>query len=81
MVRLLRRKSRYLVAYGSCACQGGVPGLANQFSRDELLRFVYEEAPTLGENGRAVPSSNPGTTDTPSGCRNWTMPCAHSIRS
>jgi F420-non-reducing hydrogenase small subunit len=55
MVRLLRRKSRYLVAYGSCACQGGVPGLANQFSREQLLRFVYEEAPTLGENGRARP--------------------------
>ncbi len=55
MARLLRRKSRYLVAYGACACQGGVPGLANQFSREHLLRFVYDEAPTLGGVAKVRP--------------------------
>lgn len=55
MAQLLRRKSQHLIAYGACACHGGVPGLANQFSREQLLRFVYEEAPTLGEDGRSRP--------------------------
>jgi F420-non-reducing hydrogenase small subunit len=52
MARLLRRKSRFLIAYGSCAVTGGIPGLANQFSRQEILDFNYEQAPTLaGQNG------------------------------
>jgi F420-non-reducing hydrogenase small subunit len=29
MARLLRRKSKVLVAFGSCACEGCIPGLAN----------------------------------------------------
>lgn len=47
MARLLRRKSQLLVAYGSCAVEGGIPGLANQFSREQLLEFAYESAPTV----------------------------------
>src|SRR5512136_2141013 len=37
MARLLRRKRRLLIAYGACAQLRGIPGLANQFSREELL--------------------------------------------
>jgi F420-non-reducing hydrogenase small subunit len=44
---LLRRKSQYLIAYGACAQLGGIPGLANQFPREQLLRYVYEETPTM----------------------------------
>src|SRR3972149_9187540 len=29
MARLLRRKSKYVIAFGSCSHMGGVPGLAN----------------------------------------------------
>ena len=47
MALLLRQKSQFLIAYGSCAHLGGIPGLANQFSREEILRFNYEDAPTL----------------------------------
>jgi F420-non-reducing hydrogenase small subunit len=46
MARLLRRKSRILIAYGSCAHQGGIPGLANQFDREDLLRYVYGDSPS-----------------------------------
>lgn len=49
MVKLLRRKSRIIVAYGACSAWGGVPGLANLYSREEILRYVYEEAPTVSE--------------------------------
>jgi len=47
MAVLLRRKSRYLIAYGSCAHLGGIPSLANQFEREEILRFNYEDAPSV----------------------------------
>lgn len=50
MARLLRRKSRYLIAYGSCAHTGGIPGLANQFDRERMMRFYFEDGPsTLNE--------------------------------
>jgi F420-non-reducing hydrogenase small subunit len=55
MVRLLRRKSQLLVAYGSCACMGGIPGLANQFSRERILKYVYEEAISVEKEQRARP--------------------------
>ena len=41
MAVLLRRKSKYLIAYGACAHLGGIPGLANQFDREDILRFNY----------------------------------------
>jgi F420-non-reducing hydrogenase small subunit len=53
MVRLMRRKSHLLVAFGSCAHLGGIPGLANQFDREQILKYVYEEAPTV-ENPQGI---------------------------
>ena len=47
MARLLRAKSRLVIAFGACAQLGGIPGLANQFSRDTILRSVYDDAPTV----------------------------------
>ncbi|MCX7885975.1 MAG: oxidoreductase [Verrucomicrobiae bacterium] len=55
MAHLLRRKSQVLIAYGSCAHTGGVPGLANQFSRERLLKFVYEDAPTMVNEQKTRP--------------------------
>jgi F420-non-reducing hydrogenase small subunit len=52
MAHLLRRKSQFLIAYGACAHLGGIPGLANQFSREQLLKFVYQLSPsTINEAG------------------------------
>ena len=55
MARLLRRKSRHLIAYGSCACTGGIPGLANQFPREQILKFNYEDAPTVVNEHKTRP--------------------------
>jgi F420-non-reducing hydrogenase small subunit len=55
MARLLRRKSRYLIAYGSCACTGGIPGLANQFAREQILKFNYEDAPSVVNEAKTRP--------------------------
>ena len=57
MAHLMRRKSQCLIAYGACATAGGIPGLANQFSREELLRFVYEDGPSMVNESRAHPQT------------------------
>ena len=55
MARLLRRKSQYLIAYGSCAHTGGIPALANQFPREQILEYVYQEAPTVANDAKTRP--------------------------
>ncbi len=50
MAELLRRKSKLLVAFGSCSHLGGIPGLANLFTRDSILQAVYFDAPTTRES-------------------------------
>ncbi len=41
IAKLLRRKSRTMVSYGACSMMGGIPGLANMFSREEIFERVY----------------------------------------
>ncbi|MBK9138069.1 MAG: oxidoreductase [Verrucomicrobia bacterium] len=55
MAHLLRRKSQYLIAYGSCAVTGGIPGLANQFPREQILKYVYEETPSTVNEKKTRP--------------------------
>jgi F420-non-reducing hydrogenase small subunit len=43
MAQLMRRKSKVLVAFGSCASEGCIPGLANLNSRQEVFDTVYKE--------------------------------------
>jgi len=47
MANLLRRKSKVMIAYGACAQLGGIPGLANEFRLEQILKYVYEEAPSV----------------------------------
>ncbi len=42
IARLLRQKSKILVAYGSCAHLGGIPGLGNFSNREGIFERVYE---------------------------------------
>jgi F420-non-reducing hydrogenase small subunit len=41
MAKLLRTKSKTLVAFGSCAHEGCVPGLANLSDKQEIFEHVY----------------------------------------
>ena len=43
MAKLLREKTKILVAYGSCSHMGGIPGLANFSDKEDIFRRVYEE--------------------------------------
>ena len=43
---LFRRKCKVLVAYGSCACFGGIPGLANLSNREQVFEVAYASTPS-----------------------------------
>jgi F420-non-reducing hydrogenase small subunit len=47
MAHLLRRKAQTLIAFGACAQLGGIPGLANLWDRETILRLVYDETPSV----------------------------------
>jgi F420-non-reducing hydrogenase small subunit len=55
IARLLRDKSKVMVAFGSCACLGGIPALANLTSREEIFQRVYREAPSNSNEAGTVP--------------------------
>jgi F420-non-reducing hydrogenase small subunit len=58
IARLLRAKSKTMVAFGSCSMEGGIPGLANLTTKDEILSFVYRESPsTVQANGGILPQT------------------------
>ena len=57
MAHLMRQKSQYLIAYGSCAHTGGIPALANQFSREQILKFNYEDAPSMVNEKKVRPQA------------------------
>jgi F420-non-reducing hydrogenase small subunit len=48
MVKLLRKKSKVVVSYGTCACFGGSPALANLVPGEskEILDYVYTKTPS-----------------------------------
>jgi F420-non-reducing hydrogenase small subunit len=46
MAKLLRRKSKVMVAYGSCAMEGCMPGLANFTDREHMMQFIYHDSPS-----------------------------------
>ena len=55
---LLRRKCKVLVAYGSCACFGGIPGLANLADRNEILKVAYDATPSTDNPEGITPSTS-----------------------
>jgi F420-non-reducing hydrogenase small subunit len=40
----IRRKSRFVAAWGTCAAFGGIPAMANQYELEELLEETYGQA-------------------------------------
>ena len=57
MAHLLRRKSVYLIAYGACAHLGGIPGLANQFTREQMMKFYFEDGPANVNEQKTYPQT------------------------
>lgn len=55
IARLLRRKSKTLVAYGACAVDGGIPALANLSTVEAVKASSYFESPSAPNPGRVEP--------------------------
>jgi len=53
IAELLRKKSKVLVAYGSCASEGCIPGLGNLTNAEAIQKFAFEEAPST-DNAKKV---------------------------
>ena len=54
-VKLLREKCPLVIAFGSCAHIGGIPGLANDTTRDEIFANKYHRSPTAANPDGIVP--------------------------
>jgi F420-non-reducing hydrogenase small subunit len=57
LAKILRDKSKVLVAFGACACLGGIPALANFTTRDEILQRAYIEIPSNANNAKTLPQT------------------------
>ena len=55
--KLLRKKSKLVIAFGACACFGGTPGLANLKSKEEIFQWVYHDAPTIVNPNKNEPQT------------------------
>jgi F420-non-reducing hydrogenase small subunit len=56
LAKLLRQKSKILVAFGACAYEGGIPGLANFYDPESILEQVYDTCPTLDDSAGTRPN-------------------------
>jgi F420-non-reducing hydrogenase small subunit len=59
MARLLRKKSRYVIANGSCAHIGGVIGLANLHRPKDALQRAYIDIETVENPSGTIPGFQP----------------------
>lgn len=58
MVELLRAKSKVMVAFGSCAYLGGIPGLGNFVSNADIMKRVYQEIPSNANPEGTLPQTH-----------------------
>lgn len=64
MAKVLREKSKFLVAFGSCSSEGCIPGLANLTTREEIFEYVYRRSPSVVKGNTVLPQT---TTQVASG--------------
>jgi F420-non-reducing hydrogenase small subunit len=55
MVKLLRRKSGLVVAFGACAHLGGIPGLGNFYDRKTIFDYAYKKVPSVVNPEGVIP--------------------------
>ena len=57
MAKLLRQKSRTMIAYGSCAYEGCIPGLANFFNAKMIVENTYLETASTDNSAKILPQT------------------------
>ncbi len=58
LANLLRKKSKILVAFGACSISGGIPGLANIASREEIFKTAYLDNPSTENPDKTIPKTS-----------------------
>jgi F420-non-reducing hydrogenase small subunit len=62
----IRKKTKFLIALGSCACYGGVPAQANMWKNEDVFDKVFRHCSST------EPSSDPSDPNVPK----WTPTCS-----
>lgn len=42
-IKIIRKKSDYVIAIGACATTGGIPAMANKMGKKEKVKYVYNQ--------------------------------------
>ncbi len=58
MAHLLRKKSTFMVAFGSCAYEGCIPALSNLTSKEATFNTVYKDNPTIDNPEGFIPMTS-----------------------
>jgi F420-non-reducing hydrogenase small subunit len=58
IAKLLRRKSKVVVAFGSCSHLGGIPGLANFSEREDIFASSYRTSPSTVNPSGSLPQTS-----------------------
>jgi F420-non-reducing hydrogenase small subunit len=65
IAKLLRKKAKMLVAYGSCASEGCVIGLANLHDRRQIFNIVYLQNETTKNDDKILPKEHTNDLELP----------------
>ena len=57
IAHLLRERSKVMIAFGSCSCFGGIPGLCNLTSKEEIFETAYKETPSTANPDFITPKT------------------------
>jgi F420-non-reducing hydrogenase small subunit len=57
MAKMLREKSKVMIAYGACAYGGGIPGLGNMFNKKLIFERAYLETPSTDNKDKILPQT------------------------
>jgi F420-non-reducing hydrogenase small subunit len=63
IAKLLRKKSKVLVAFGSCACDGCVVGLGNLWDKETIFERAYLETPSTKNPEATTPKTSVKITE------------------
>ncbi len=57
MVKVLRQKAKILVAFGACAALGGIPGMGNLHTKEEIFKTAYFDTFSTDNPDGVVPQT------------------------
>lgn len=58
LAEMLREKAKFVISYGTCAAYGGIPGLGNLSTTEELIEEAYINSPSTYNDEGVIPSED-----------------------